>query len=424
MKKNVAFTICATNYVGLGKVLEKSIYEHYSDLDFYIIVADEPKDEVRKEFDDNVLIGKEILDYPEQKWYEMAFKYNLTEFCTAIKPASILYFLGKGYEKCIYFDPDIYVYSSLDVIYKKLDEYDAVLTPHKIIPEIDSTSKKDDQELLFAGVYNLGFLGIKVCDLSLLVMVWWKKRLEDKCFMSQGENLFTDQKWMDLLPAFYGNRVWISQHLGLNAAPWNFHERFFFEENWKLKVKSRINSDDKIFDLVFVHYSGYNYKELLKGNVIQNNMKELKLYEDTVMLMNRYGEAFRDGQLEKFIDNVYTYNYFEDGKPISTMMRGLYRSYQENTGYSENPFKIGSYIWQQAISKKLILVEKPQTFKTGEQKNLKRVNIINKAFNALYKLLGPNKYYTLLLAMRRYSIWGNHSFLISKKEDNYIFRNM
>lgn len=424
MKKNVAFTICATNYVGLGKVLEKSIYEHYSDLDFYIIVVDEPRDEVRKEFDDNVLIGKEILDYPEQKWYEMAFKYNLTEFCTAIKPASILYFLEKGYEKCIYFDPDIYVYSSLNVIYDKLDGYDAILTPHKTIPEIDSTSKKDDQELLFAGVYNLGFLGIKSCDLSVLVMEWWKKRLEDKCFMSQGENLFTDQKWMDLLPAFYGNRVWISQHLGLNAAPWNFHERFFFEENGKLKVKSRINNDGKAYDLVFVHYSGYNYKELLKGNVIQNNMKELKLYDDTVMLMNRYGEAFKGGQLERFIDNIYNYNFFEDGKPISPMMRGLYRAYQENTGYGENPFKTSSYIWGQAISRDLIAVDKPQTFKNGEQKNMERVIRINKLFATLYKFIGPNKYYTLILVMRRYSIWGNHSFLISKKGDNYIFRNM
>lgn len=424
MRKNVAFTICATNYVGLGKVLEKSIYKYYDDLDFYIIVADEPGEEVRKQFDDNVLIGKDVLDYPGQKWYEMAFKYNLTEFCTAIKPASILFLLEKGYERCLYFDPDILVYSSLSVIYDGFNKYDAIITPHITTPEIIRTSKKDDHDLLFAGAYNLGFVGVKACDKTDQVMRWWKKRLEDYCFMSQGENLFTDQKWIDILPSFYGNRVLISRHLGLNAAPWNFHERYFFEEGGKMKVRSRLVCDGEDYELVFVHYSGYNYKELLKGNVIQNNIKELKLYEDTKKLMSLYGEAFGDGSLEKYIDNKYTYNYFNDGKPISGMLRGLYRRYQENTGYQENPFVTGSYIWQQAVRRKLITMAKPPTYQSGERKNAKKVTQLNKLFSLLYNFIGPDKYYLLVLAMRRYSIWGNHSFLISKKGDNYIFRNM
>ena len=41
MKTNCAFTIVAKNYVGLAQLLQKSIMHHNSNIDFYIIVADE-----------------------------------------------------------------------------------------------------------------------------------------------------------------------------------------------------------------------------------------------------------------------------------------------------------------------------------------------------------------------------------------------
>ena len=41
MKKNVAFTICAKNYIGLAQILEQSVRVHNPGVDFFIFVADE-----------------------------------------------------------------------------------------------------------------------------------------------------------------------------------------------------------------------------------------------------------------------------------------------------------------------------------------------------------------------------------------------
>ena len=70
------------------------------------------------------LINKNDVSYKlsnESKWYEMAFKYDITEFCTSIKPKTLLYMLSKGFDKVIYFDPDIMFFSSVAPIFDALD---------------------------------------------------------------------------------------------------------------------------------------------------------------------------------------------------------------------------------------------------------------------------------------------------------------
>ena len=308
--KNVAFTICATNYVGLAKVLERSIYKHYKDLDFYIIVADEPSEVVRNSFEENILVAKDVLDYSEQKWYEMAFKYNLTEFCTAIKPASILYLLGKGYEKCIYFDPDIFVYSSIELIYNYLDNYNAVVTPHITEIEKDYTGNLKEDRLLFSGTFNLGFFAINNASLSCNFLEWWSKRLEDYCFANLTESLFTDQKWVDMLPSFFSDKLLVCRNKGLNMAPWNFHERVVSEDDGVLYVANRFEANSAKTPLVFVHYSGYNYKALLSGEVEQKNIKKMSQYTDLGVIFDVYRTALTEGQFSQYIDQNYTYNSF------------------------------------------------------------------------------------------------------------------
>ena len=108
MNKNCIFTICAKNYIGLAQTLEKSVKKYNNNVDFYIIVADEFNREEKTILGNNIFIAKEILNIDETLWINMSFKYNLTEFCTCIKPFTIEYFFTqKGYETVCYLDPDI-----------------------------------------------------------------------------------------------------------------------------------------------------------------------------------------------------------------------------------------------------------------------------------------------------------------------------
>ena len=78
--------------------------------------------------------------YTAEKWNEMSFKYNLTEFCTSIKSMCFSYlFDQKKYEKGIFFDPDILIFNSLDFVFDSLTSYSIVLTPHVL--NVNSISK-------------------------------------------------------------------------------------------------------------------------------------------------------------------------------------------------------------------------------------------------------------------------------------------
>ena len=62
---------------------------------------------------------------------QMAFKYDVLELSCAVKPYCFQYlFREYGYDRVIYFDPDVFVYSSLDAVFSLLDDALLVLTPH------------------------------------------------------------------------------------------------------------------------------------------------------------------------------------------------------------------------------------------------------------------------------------------------------
>ena len=275
--KNCAFTIVAKNYIGLALILESSIRKYYGDLSFYIIVADEVSEDLRSKLPANVLIAKECLGLDVGTWHEMSFKYNLTEFCTSIKPASFLYlFENTNFDKIIYLDPDIYFYSSIGQIFKMLDECNILLTPH--ITQILDKGLSDSPENIWhsCGMYNLGFCGLKRSASALQMLKWWHARLRNDCYIDSYNFLYTDQKWMDFLPSFFSpQELKISFNLGMNIAPWNFYEREIFEEDNQLYVRSRCNKDRKD-RVIFVHYSGYDYKELKKGGTVQKNILNIK----------------------------------------------------------------------------------------------------------------------------------------------------
>lgn len=226
---NCAFTIVAKNYIGLALILEKSIRKSYNNLDFYIVVADElEKGEV---YSSNILEARTNLGISHEMWVEMSFKYNLTEFCTSIKPASFLYFIQR-YEKVIYLDPDILFYSSIGDIFDRLDSHLILMTPH--VTQLSEESCSDSPENIWfqCGIYNLGFLAIKRSSKVVQMLKWWNNRLINYCFNDPIKFTFTDQKWMDFIPSFFNsNELWILEDLGFNVAPWNFFERKILVRN-------------------------------------------------------------------------------------------------------------------------------------------------------------------------------------------------
>ena len=425
---NVAFTIVAKNYIGLAQILEKSLKSKNQDTAFFIIVADDFSEGFNmEELPSNILVAQNELNISAQNWIDMSFKYDLTEFCTSIKPAAFSYFIEKtSFEKIIYFDPDIYIYSSLNPIYEMLENHSIVLTPH--INIIQETFKGDRSEsgLMSTGVFNLGFCGIKRSLSSTKMISWWYERLIDKCYIDNYDSYFTDQKWMDFLPCFFSSdELYIARHLGMNIAPWNFFERKIFLSDEGLNVCSREDNDEKSnVPVIFVHYSGYNYNEMKKGNVVQNNISNIKEYEDIKLLTAFYSKViFEDREVfDKYINEKYSFGTFENGVVIKGFHRRIYRSLVNKGLVFENPFSItNNSLYQKLKSNgmtKPSIINIDKATKENLQGVGKKLRMINIVTRLLYKLVGFEKYLLFIRLMRSFSRFETQIHLVTSNYDD------
>lgn len=94
MIKNAAFTICAKNYLAQAFTLKKSFEERNPNCNFFIFLSDD-LGELTDESQDLILLEDSWIS----NWKQMAFKYNVIEFSTSIKPFCFKKYLKKVIEK-------------------------------------------------------------------------------------------------------------------------------------------------------------------------------------------------------------------------------------------------------------------------------------------------------------------------------------
>ena len=416
MNKNCVFTIVAKNYIGLGLILGRSIQKHNHNIDFYIMVADEFADS-NVVLPDNVLIGKEVLGISSSKWVNMSFKYDLTEFCTSIKPFSFRYFLEKGYDNVIYFDPDIYTFSSLDGIFNLLSNKSVLLVPHIADIHVNYKGELSEWEVMSNGIYNLGFCAMRNTSESKEIVDWWCLRLSDCCFADRAKGFFTDQKWMDWLPALLGEQVVISRNLGLNMAPWNFFERKIVKRNEKYYVCHREGDNNTSDLLVFIHFAGYDYTAFKNGKIKRKRIEGLLDYEDLLDVQSEYRDAIVENKemFDSFIQQSYSYNSFNNGDEISFFHRRLYNGLIENGEIINNPFSVdkGSFYYR---LKKSGMILKKSGIDNLNARNISNMagkrRIIALLFRILYCLAGYRRYSLFIRGLIDYHRPENHIFLI------------
>ena len=188
--KTTVATIFALNYYIKGITMLESVNKFNPDIELNILISD--KVENKEKILNDVIIKKlkakvTFLEDLELKDFEsLAFKYDMVEFCTCVKP-KFLSMLADKYNKIIYLDPDIMVYAVLKEIEDLLDVHNIVLTPH-----ISGTSEEGicpATDFLRNGIYNLGFIAINNGDVAKVFLKWWNKKLMNYCFCDSRKSL-------------------------------------------------------------------------------------------------------------------------------------------------------------------------------------------------------------------------------------------
>lgn len=274
---NVVFTICSNNYLSQALSLRESLKSTQKDIVLYIILADKKQDF----YDDDLIIEVANIGIDMLVFETLLNEYNIIEFNTAIKPFAFYFLMQqKAASKIIYLDPDILVYHSLSTVWGELEENDFILTPHLLKPVENIELYHLLLGCINTGVYNLGFLAIRVNEVTKSFINWWKKHLTSFGHNDILNGQFYDQKVMNLLPAFFEN-VKISRHSGRNVAEWNLHER-------DLVFKDGSYYSNNVL-LEFFHFSGVKISTYSQ-NILNNKLLEKSQSAVLKSLIEKYIE--------------------------------------------------------------------------------------------------------------------------------------
>lgn len=325
----IVYTSICMNYLPKALTLGQSLRESNPDVKFYVVLLEKeiPAEwpEEADKYIDKVILAK---DLGWEDFDKYIFKHSIVEASTSVKGQALVYLLENESDKVLYIDPDIKVYGSLKELEKILDEKDIILTPHLTIPEANKQDI-DNNELcaLQHGVYNLGFVGVKNGEEGMKFANWWNNRLQLYCYDDIPRGIFTDQRWVDLAPAYFD--VYIMKNPGYNMAPWNLSTRKLSKKGNKILVNGE-------YELIFFHYSGFdsganetvfNYYVPDKDNIIYT------LRNKYIDEMNSHGQD----ALGKF---KWTYSCYTNGEKISNEVRRLYRDNEYFKVIQNDPFEL------------------------------------------------------------------------------------
>lgn len=392
MNKKIVFTVCSVNYLSKAIALGLSVLEYNSKCDFTIVIVDSKRD--IKINDPRInYIWIEDLEYPN--FLKSAFKYNIIELNTAIKPWVTLDLLKK-YNKVIYLDPDICVFNSLESIFEKLDQSSFLVTPHAI-SSYKGHGRPNDQDLLRFGAFNLGFYAASLSGKDLLE--WWHEKLIDNCFYEPSQGLGVDQKWIDLAPIFF-NSVEILKDKGYNIAFWNLHER-------EISLKNNCFVVNNIEKVVFVHFSSFIEED--KSAIAAKQTRYSPGTRPDFTLLSDVYRKYLDSSKQLVNANSLEYGYlkFDSEEFISPVLRRIYGGQLfDSFNDCKNPFSKNQTVYKFAKRYKLIsinpVIAGQQLFmEISKQKRAQR--IISKLFRFILFILGPVKYFALMRYLGYYS---------------------
>jgi hypothetical protein len=215
-----ACTIVARNYTAQARVLVESFQKHHDDVPFYTLIIDGVEGD-RSTPGVGLVVLPADLELDGALLHSMFMMYDVMELATSLKPAMLMHLVRLGSHSAAYFDPDIRVYQKLDDVFRAAQSSGILLTPHALYPIPRDNLSLAESNIMQAGIYNLGFICVGSTAFNFLS--WWHERLQVDAIVDIENALFTDQRWIDWVPALYEHQI--SRDRGLNAAYWNLHER-------------------------------------------------------------------------------------------------------------------------------------------------------------------------------------------------------
>ena len=309
----LAFTIVASNYVPMAHVLGSSFLTQHPDARFVVIVVDSHETSILP--DDAIeRWGVDRLRGFIDEFWVLATLYDVTEFATSLKPYVARHLLSEA-DVVLYIDPDIVVYDDLSALFDATADRGISLTPHCLEPMARDLNTPSEHDIMQSGIYNLGYVGVAQGGLPFLD--WWAERLARDAIIDPSNQLFTDQRWIDLaVPIF---NPYIERSPAYNVAYWNVDQRPMEIVGNRVEVMGE--------PLKFFHFSGFDPKTpwwlskhhpLTPRNLVSDSPALTFLCEDYAERLNAARETLP-------VASPYRWNEPIPGLVLTREVRRLFR---------------------------------------------------------------------------------------------------
>ena len=320
-------TIIAANYAPFARVLAESFAAHHPEGRCFVLVIDDHEGHL-----DPAVEPFEILtpgDLAIEPFDRMAALYSVLELSTAVKPWLLRHLLNvRGATTLAYLDPDIEIHGSLDELEALLHQHRLVVTPHLTAPMPRDGRKPSETDILIAGSYNLGFIGLAPGPDTDELLDWWGERLATDCIVAPERGLFVDQRWMDfapgLVPSFH-----VLRDPGYNVAYWNLPTREVKRQGDGWTVNGR--------PLRFFHFSGF---DAMQPQLLSKHQNRIQLTDHPALrqLCQLYATRLLDRTSAGRPPWSYKYDRLADGTTIDAAIRLGYRRALEAGEATKSPF--------------------------------------------------------------------------------------
>jgi hypothetical protein len=428
-----ACTIVSPNYLAYARTLAVSYLAHHPGHRFFVLIVADLHDPTPFASEPFTAVLLPHLGVPNLR--SVAFMYDILELNPNVKPTFMKHLLeAHGLDSLTYLDPDIFVYAPLDPVHAVLEAGGAaVLTPHMTTPVFDGRSPSE-QDILYNGTYNLGFLSVDHSPTSADLLKWWERRCLDLGFSEGRTGLFVDQKWMNLAPGLF-DRIAILRDPGCNMAYWNLHERALIdspsntapsvtstEPNRALRATSAPSASECAHPLRFFHFSGIT---LTDPASLSKNTDRFSLADrpDLHALFAAYKAAVlanKDATLEAL---PYGYDTLSDGTPLNRLARRLYAAHAHQWP-NQDPFDAqGPFA---AFAKDhTLLAPKPKSSAAAApakttwsdfNPNDRRVAAVHTLLKLALRLLGPIRYELLMRYLSHITVLRNQAVFLKPDE--------
>ena len=203
-----------------GVALWHSLKWHDAGAVLWVLALDEVTERTLKLLRDARLrvIGIDTLEQADPALAQAKENRTRVEYYFTMSPCWPRWLLAgrSEIEQITYLDADLFIFGSLEGIWTEMATRSAsvMLTAHRFAPPLRRYERH--------GLYNVGVLSFRDDTTGRACLEDWRTRCLAWCYDRLEGDKYADQKYLEAWPEEWGDAVWVCDHAGVNAAPWNW----------------------------------------------------------------------------------------------------------------------------------------------------------------------------------------------------------